>query len=70
MFDELVRRAKELGVTRITGSYYKTQKNVIVAEFYGTLGFRCVEKNGDDSVWEYEIPENYQNKNKSIEVHT
>ncbi|MEG2633687.1 MAG: HAD-IIIC family phosphatase, partial [Oscillospiraceae bacterium] len=69
MFDELVRICCARGVKTITGSYFKTAKNVIVANYYGTLGFEKIEQNGDDSVWRYSIPENYENKNKSIEVY-
>lgn len=69
MFDELVRLAKERGVRTITGSYYKTAKNVIVADFYGELGFEKTAQNNDDSDWKYTIPETYENKNTAIEVY-
>lgn len=69
MFDTLVSLAKNAGIKTITGSYFKTAKNVIVADFYGTLGFKKTEQNGDDSRWQYVIPEKYENKNHSIEVH-
>ncbi len=69
MFDELVSKARARGIKRITGSYLKTAKNVIVADFYGSLGFSKTEQSGEDSVWEYIIPEVYENKNKYIEVH-
>ena len=56
------------GVRTIVGRYYKTAKNAIVADFYGSLGFVKTEQNGDDSVWEYQIPQQYENKNHAIEV--
>lgn len=69
MFDELVRQAKERGLKTITGHYVKTAKNVIVADFLGALGFEKTAQDGDDSDWLYAIPKQYENKNKSIEVH-
>ncbi len=69
MFDEIVRLAKARGVKTITGSYYQTAKNAIVAEFYGSLGFAKTAQNGADSTWNYTIPQHYENKNHSIEVH-
>ena len=69
MFDCLVKQAKQHGIKTITGYYYKTAKNAMVAEFYSTLGFEKTEQNGDDSVWKYSIPDNYHNQNNSIEVH-
>jgi FkbH-like protein len=69
MFDALVALARERGVTTITGSYYRTAKNGIVAEFYGSLGFEKIRQEGEDSFWSYTIPDDYENKNNSIEVH-
>ncbi len=69
MFDALVRKAQALGVKRITAHYYKTAKNVIVAEFPASLGFEKTAQNGEDSDWSYTVPEQYENKNHSIEVH-
>ena len=68
MFDELVAALRGRGVRTIVGRYYKTAKNAIVADFYGSLGFVKTEQNGDDSVWEYQIPQQYENKNHAIEV--
>ncbi len=70
MFDALVAEARRRGCARITGSYYKTAKNGIVADFYGSLGFVKTAQDGEDSRWEYAIPDDYQNKNQAIEVHT
>ncbi len=68
MFDELVRILRGRGVRKIIGRYYKTAKNAIVADFYGTLGFEKTDQTSEDSVWTYEIPSNYELKNKAIEV--
>ncbi len=68
MLDELVRLAKEKGISRLNGFYYKTLKNHLVSELYGTFGFTCdsTAENGD-SVWHMDI-ENYENKNKVIKI--
>ena len=68
MLDELVRRAREKGITRINGYYYKTHKNNMVAELYGSFGFTLAEKlDNGDSVWYLDI-EDYKNKNKVIKI--
>lgn len=68
MLDELVRLAQKLGITRLNGYYYKTAKNNMVSELYGSFGFELDEKaeNGD-SVWHLNI-ENYVKKNKVINI--
>ena len=68
MLDELVRHAKEAGIRTIKGYYYRSVKNSMVSEFYGSIGFVPDEKleNGD-SVWHTDI-ENYKNKNKVIKI--
>ncbi|OPZ21233.1 MAG: hypothetical protein BWZ04_01174 [Firmicutes bacterium ADurb.BinA205] len=68
MLDELVRQAKERGVTRINGYYYKTAKNNMVSELYGSFGFELDEKSENgDSVWHLDINK-YTNKNHVIKV--
>ncbi len=66
MFDSLVEKALSSGIKKITGHYYKSEKNVIVKDFYRSLGFVSVEESDTD--WEYEIPQDYKCKNNSIEV--
>lgn len=39
MFDEMVRRAAAAGVEKIVGHYYPTAKNLLVRDFYATIGF-------------------------------
>ncbi|MBP5431142.1 HAD-IIIC family phosphatase [Ruminococcus sp.] len=68
MLDELVKKAKLAGITRINGYYYKTQKNSMVAEFYGSMGFKLDKKlENDDSIWHLDI-RGYENKNKVIKI--
>lgn len=68
MLDELVRLTKERGISRINGYYYKTAKNSMVSELYGSFGFEQdkLDENGD-SVWHLDIT-GYENKNNVIKV--
>ncbi len=67
MLDYLVEVCRSKNILQLVGYYYKTPKNNMVASFYQTLGFECIEKNGEDTVWKLSI-DNYQNKNKIISV--
>ena len=68
MFDEFVRQCRERKIAKIIGHYYKTNKNAMVKDLYGTFGFTKVKEfeNGD-STWELETSE-YKNKNHIIKV--
>lgn len=69
MMDGVVHRAKEAGLSKIVGYYYPTAKNNMVREFYNTMGFTKVSEDAEgNTVWEYEIPAEYKNKNTHIEV--
>ena len=68
MLDTLVLRSRESGIRKLHGYYYKTAKNAMVKEFYGTMGFQKLSEKDGDSEWEYVIPENYENKNQVIAV--
>ncbi len=68
MFDALVGEAKRLGAKRLTGRYLKTAKNAVVADLYERMGFSLVRREGDDTYWVYELPDEYKNKNEYIEV--
>lgn len=69
MLDELVMKCRKAGVQKITGYYYPTNKNANIKMQYGIFGF---EKAGEDSdgnsVWQYNIPDDYTAKNNVIEV--
>ncbi|WP_295083987.1 HAD family hydrolase [Ruminococcus sp.] len=68
MLDELVSQAERAGIRRIKGYYYKSPKNSMVSEFYGSIGFELDEKleNGD-SVWHLDV-KGYENKNIVIKI--
>lgn len=67
MLDTLVAKALARGAEEIIGYYYRTQKNEMVAEHYGKLGFELVSKavDGSASVWKLELG-NYEPKNYNI----
>lgn len=46
MFDQLVAEAKAKGIKKIIGHYYPTAKNLLVNDFYATIGF---EKTQEDA---------------------
>lgn len=69
MMDELVHRAKDCGIKTIKGYYYPTAKNAMVKDFYALQGFELVSEDTDGNrIWQYNIEENYTNKNKVITV--
>ena len=49
MFDRLVEACAAKGVKRIVGHYYPTAKNLIVRDFYATIGFEQTEETADGS---------------------
>lgn len=68
MLDTLVWQSRESGIRKLHGYYYKTSKNAMVKDFYGTMGFQKLSEKDGDSEWEYVIPGNYENKNQVIAV--
>lgn len=70
MLDSLAEKCRERGIKRIIGYYFKTAKNNMVSELFGSFGFRLDEKSDNgDSVWSLDL-DGYKNKNKSIEIRT
>ena len=69
MMDALVARARAEGVKTIWGYYYPTAKNGMVKDFYGLLGFAKVsEDEAGNSVWKFDVTDDYQKQNHSIWV--
>lgn len=69
MMDELISQAKKLHISKIFGYYYPTAKNAMVKDFYQLQGYTKIkEDDKGNSTWEYKIPQNYENKNKVINV--
>ncbi|MBQ9304700.1 HAD family hydrolase [Butyrivibrio sp.] len=69
MMDALVEKARERGIKTIYGYYYPTAKNKMVKEFYDIQGFDLVSEDADgNKTYKLDINQNYENKNKVIEV--
>jgi len=69
MMDELVKKCKEEGINTIRGYYYPTAKNAMVKELFALQGFDLIaEDDKGNRTWEYRILDNYELKNKVIEV--
>lgn len=69
MADELVCRAKEKGVKRIYGVYYPTAKNLLVADFYATIGFKLLSANENERRFALDI-DDYKPLNTVIKTQT
>lgn len=69
MMDTLIHRCLEHNINRIYGFYYPTDKNNMVKEFYKVQGFTLKQEDIDgNSEWILDIDENYNDKNKVINV--
>lgn len=69
MMDELVRMARQKGISRLVGYYYPTAKNAMVRDFYGTQGFTKLSEDGEgNTVWEFRIDDSYAQKQHVIAV--
>ncbi len=68
MLDEIVKAAKNEGITEIIGYYYPTKKNAMVRELFGTFGFVKQSEDADgNSVWKLETS-GYTPKNEVIQI--
>ncbi|MCI9314219.1 MAG: HAD-IIIC family phosphatase, partial [Lachnospiraceae bacterium] len=69
MMDSIVEACRDCGIGTVMGYYYPTAKNAMVKDFYGTMGFTKIHEESDGSTtWRFDIPEEYEKKNRVIEV--
>ncbi len=68
VFDYLIHQCQARGIKTITASYYPTAKNVIVRDFYETLGFEAVVDKEDEKRYILSVPDDYEDKNKVIRM--
>ena len=69
MMDALVKKAKEAGIETIKGYYYPTMKNGMVKDFYAEQGFTKIsEDEQGNTIWELDLKNKYENKNKFIKM--
>lgn len=69
MMDELVEKAKAVGIKKIIGYYYPTAKNAMVKEFYSLQGFTKISEDEEgNTVWKFDVTDDYQKKQHVIVV--
>lgn len=69
MFDQLVCESRKRGISIIHGCYCPTAKNGMVKNLYGDMGFtKTASSENGDTFWRFDIPPEYTNKNRFIEV--
>lgn len=68
MMNVLVGEAKKCDASKIIGHYYPTAKNVMVKDFYGTMGFVKVNEDSNGNVeWELDV-DHYEWKKPHMKV--
>ncbi|MDL2294849.1 HAD family hydrolase, partial [Ruminococcaceae bacterium OttesenSCG-928-D13] len=68
LFDALVATCKKRGITAITGSWLSTAKNLLVKDFYATIGFDLVDESAAERRFRFTIPADYTAKNSAIKL--
>jgi len=68
VFDYIVRQCQARGIKKITAAYFPTVKNVIVKDFYETLGFECIVDNENEKRYIFDVPRDYTDKNEVIKM--
>lgn len=69
MMDSIVEACQACGITRIMGYYYPTAKNTMVKEFYALQGFTKISEDAEgNTIWQLDIPAEYEKKNTVIAV--
>lgn len=69
MMDELVAKAKAIGIKKIIGYYYPTAKNAMVKDFYSLQGFSKIKEDEEgNTTWEFLIDDHYSKKQHVIKI--
>lgn len=68
LFDELIAQAKKRGIKTIIGRWLPTAKNLLIKDFYATIGFDLTEDNETGRVFCYTLPAAYTPKNAVIKI--
>lgn len=68
IFDYLVEQCNKNGIKTITASYIESPKNIIVKDFYETLGFKVVSEAPQEKKYIFDVPADYKIKNEVIEM--
>lgn len=67
MMNTLVKKAKEKGIKKIVGYYYKTEKNSMVKDFYKNYDFKLINEKNEDTIWELDVSK-YQDKKALMQI--
>ena len=70
MMDALAHECIKRDVAAIRGYYFKTPKNSMVSNHYGSLGFDQVSSSEGESMWRLDLANGYEDRSKFIEVAT
>ncbi len=68
LFDYVISQCIKRGITTINASYLPTAKNVILKDFYESIGFTLVSETETEKKYTYTIPDDYKNKNEVIKM--
>lgn len=68
LFDYVISQCIKRGITTINASYLPTAKNVILKDFYESIGFTFVSETETEKKYTYTIPDDYKNKNEVIKM--
>lgn len=68
VFDEIIKKCVDLNVNKIRGIYIPSKKNIIIKDFYNSLGFKKIEQVDNIEFWEYIIPKEIIKYNTTMEV--
>ncbi len=68
VFDYFINKCKEMGVNKITANYIPTAKNIIIKDFYETLGFTLTLDSEQEKRYILDVPSEYKNKNAVIKM--
>lgn len=60
MFDRLVQLCIEKGIKKINGFYYPTAKNLLVADFYATIGFDKITADESKSIFSFNVKNDFE----------
>ena len=68
MFDAMVKACRDAGITQINGHYYPTAKNLLVSDFYATIGFDKTHEDESGRTFVFHVTDDYANQNAVMDV--
>ena len=68
MFDYLVEKCRQMGIQTITASYIPSAKNIIIKDFYESIGFELISETDKEKRYVFNGLKDYEIKNKVIKL--